>query len=80
MQVCEERTSVPETEESPLLEATTREQLGKTHQAGKGLVGAVVICELRTLVVVFVLTSHVYKWSIKPFANTSPIYSHSYIG
>jgi hypothetical protein len=36
---------VREDEESPLLEAVAREQL-KTQQAGKGLAGAVMICEL----------------------------------
>jgi hypothetical protein len=35
-----------EAEESPLLEAVTRERLVKTPQAGKALAGAVVICEL----------------------------------
>jgi hypothetical protein len=35
-----------EVEESPLLEAVTRERLVKTQHAGKDLVGAVVICEL----------------------------------
>jgi hypothetical protein len=40
-----------EAEESPLLEATAREQLAKTQHAGKGLVGAVVICEMWRLVV-----------------------------
>jgi hypothetical protein len=35
-----------EDEESPLLEAITRERLLKTQQAGKGLAGAMVICEL----------------------------------
>jgi hypothetical protein len=35
-----------EGEESSLLEAVAREWLVKTQQAGKGLVGAVVICEL----------------------------------
>jgi hypothetical protein len=35
-----------EIEESPLLEAVARERLVKTQQAGKGLAGAVVICEL----------------------------------
>jgi hypothetical protein len=42
---------VRETEESPLLEAIAREQPMKTQQAGKGLAGAVVICELWRLVV-----------------------------
>jgi hypothetical protein len=35
-----------EAEESPLLEAVTRERLMKTQQAGKYLAGAVVIFEL----------------------------------
>jgi hypothetical protein len=35
-----------EAEESPLLEAVTREQLVKTQQAGKDLVCAVVICKV----------------------------------
>jgi hypothetical protein len=35
-----------EAEESPLLEAVTRERLVKTQLAGKGLAGDVVICEL----------------------------------
>jgi hypothetical protein len=40
----EDRTWARETEESPLLEAVAREQLVKTQQAGKGLVGVVAIC------------------------------------
>jgi hypothetical protein len=48
---CENRTGAHEAEESPLLEATAREWLVKTQQAGKGLAGAVVICELWSLVV-----------------------------
>jgi hypothetical protein len=40
-----------EAEESPLLEDVTRERLVKTQQAGKGLVGAVEICELWRLAV-----------------------------
>jgi hypothetical protein len=35
-----------EVEDSPLLEAATRERLVKAQQARKCLVGAVVICEL----------------------------------
>jgi hypothetical protein len=35
-----------EAEESPLLEAVTREQLVKTKQAGNDLAGVVMICEL----------------------------------
>jgi hypothetical protein len=38
-------------EESPLLAAGARERLVKTQQAGKGLVGPVVICELGRLAV-----------------------------
>jgi hypothetical protein len=37
---------VHEAEEPPLLEAAAREWLVKTQQAGKGLAGAVAICEL----------------------------------
>jgi hypothetical protein len=37
---------VREAEESPLLDAITRERLVKTQQEGKGLAGAVVVCEL----------------------------------
>jgi hypothetical protein len=40
-----------ETEESPLLEAVVSERLVKAQQAGKGLEGAVVICELWRLAV-----------------------------
>jgi hypothetical protein len=40
-----------EAEESPRLEASTREQLVKTQQAGKGLACVVVICELWRLAV-----------------------------
>jgi hypothetical protein len=46
MRGCEDRTSEHEAEEFPLLEAVARERLVKTQQAGKGLAGAVVICEL----------------------------------
>jgi hypothetical protein len=42
---------VPEAHESALLEAVAREWLMKTQQAGKGLAGAVVICELWRLAV-----------------------------
>jgi hypothetical protein len=42
---------VREAEESPLLEAVARECLVITQQAGRDLVGAVVICELWRLVV-----------------------------
>jgi hypothetical protein len=35
-----------EVEESPLLKAVARERLVKKERAGKGLEGAVVVCEL----------------------------------
>jgi hypothetical protein len=40
-----------EAEESPLLEAVAKERLVKIQQAGKGLAGAVVICELWRLAI-----------------------------
>jgi hypothetical protein len=40
-----------ETEESPLLEAVTRERLVQTHQAGKGLAGAVMIVKFGTVII-----------------------------
>jgi hypothetical protein len=40
-----------EAEESPLLEAVTRERLVKRQQAGKDLEGAVVICKVWRLAV-----------------------------
>jgi hypothetical protein len=43
--VCKEKTSASEAEESPMLETVARERLVKTQQAGKGLVGVVVICK-----------------------------------
>jgi hypothetical protein len=42
---------VHEAEEFPPLDTIAREQLVKTQQAGKGLAGAVVICELCRLAV-----------------------------
>jgi hypothetical protein len=48
---CEAKTWARKAEESPLLEAVAEEQLVKIQQAGKGLVGAVVICELWILAV-----------------------------
>jgi hypothetical protein len=53
---------VHEAEISPLLEASSREGLMKTLQAGKGLAGAVVICELWRFMValqLLVVPSHV---------------------
>jgi hypothetical protein len=41
-----------EAEESPLLEAFTRERLVKTQQAGKCLADAVMFCELWRLTMV----------------------------
>jgi hypothetical protein len=48
---CEVRTRSHEDEESGMLETVVREGLVKTQQAGKGLAGAVVICELWRLAV-----------------------------
>jgi hypothetical protein len=60
-------------EESPLLEAVTREQLVKTQQAGKDLPCAVVICEVWTLAMalyLLVVPSCVYMWSINPIIQS----------
>jgi hypothetical protein len=78
---CEDRTWVHEPEESSLLEAVDREWLVKTQQAGKDLAGALVNCELWRLAValqLLVLTSCVYKWSVNPFTNPNPAYSHTH--
>jgi hypothetical protein len=48
---CEERTLACEVEDSPLLRSVVRKWLVKTKQAGKGLVSAVVICEMWRLAV-----------------------------
>jgi hypothetical protein len=66
-----------EAEESPLIEAVTREQLMKTQQAGKDLACAVVICKVWILAVMLlhvlnVITSCVLKWSINPVSNPNP--------
>jgi hypothetical protein len=56
------------------------ERLVKTQHAGKGLAGAVVICELWRLTValyLFVDPSRVYKLSINQFTNPNPVYSHT---
>jgi hypothetical protein len=42
---CEDRACAREAEKSLLLEAVARERLMKAQQPGKGLAGAVVICE-----------------------------------
>jgi hypothetical protein len=42
---------VQEAEESPLLEAFAREKLLETMQAGKDLMGAVVICKVWRLAI-----------------------------
>jgi hypothetical protein len=65
---------------SPLLKSVTRKRLVKTLQAGKGLAGAVVICELWKLTVAVKslgLTSRVHKWSLNPFSNPNPVYTHA---
>jgi hypothetical protein len=69
-----------EAKESPLLEAVTRKRLVKTLQAGEDLVLAAVICEVWRLAVallLLVLPSRVYKWSIYPISNPNPVYSHT---
>jgi hypothetical protein len=43
---CEDRTWAHEAEDSPLLEAVAREWQVKTQQAGEGLAGTMMICEL----------------------------------
>jgi hypothetical protein len=48
---CEDRTWAREAEEPLLLEAVARERLVKTQKSGKGLAGAVVICEFWRLAV-----------------------------
>jgi hypothetical protein len=53
-----------EAEESPLLEAIAREHLVKTHKAGKGLTGAVVICELWRLAISLLITCS-SKWCVQ---------------
>jgi hypothetical protein len=45
MGVCYDRTLGSEAEGSSLLEAVAKERLVKTQQVGKGLAGAVVICD-----------------------------------
>jgi hypothetical protein len=65
-----------EAEESPLLEAVTRELPVKTQQAGNGLAGVVMICELwRSPMALWLLIvpSRVYKWSINTFTNRNPV-------
>jgi hypothetical protein len=52
----------------------------KTQQAGKGLAGTVVICEVwrsAIALLLLVIPSDVYQWSINPFINPYPIYSHT---
>jgi hypothetical protein len=61
-----------EAEGSPLLEAVAKERLVKTQQAGKGLAGAVVICEILSLAVAPIVRSRVYK-----LANNSNIQSET---
>jgi hypothetical protein len=51
----DKRTWAREAEESPLLEAVAKERLVKTQQAGKGLAGAMVICEVWRLAIALYL-------------------------
>jgi hypothetical protein len=48
---CEYKTWAREVEKSSFLEAVAKERLVKIQQAGKGLAGAVMICELWRLAV-----------------------------
>jgi hypothetical protein len=67
-----EKTSEPEAEESPLLEAVTRERLMKTQQAAKYLAYAVMICKFWRLdmaLQLLLVPSCVYKLSINPISN-----------
>jgi hypothetical protein len=71
---------VREAEEFPMLKAVARERLVKTQQAGKDLAGAVVICEVWRLTVallLLVIPSRVYKWSINAFTNPNPVDIHT---
>jgi hypothetical protein len=48
-------------------------------QAGEGLVFAAVIykvCRIAVVLQLLVITSRVYKWSVNPFNNPNPVYSH----
>jgi hypothetical protein len=75
---------VREAEEFPLLETVTRERLVKTQQAGKCLVGAVVICELWRLAIaidsVYSHSHHLtiyierYKIYVYMCSRTHPLY------
>jgi hypothetical protein len=49
-------------------------------QAGKDLMHAVVIFELKRLAVarLLVIPNRVYKWSINPFINPNSFYSHTH--
>jgi hypothetical protein len=70
-----------EAEESPLLEAVTRERLMKTQQAGKPLACAVVISKVRRSAMAMylrVVPSCVYKWSINPISNPKPLLQSLY--
>jgi hypothetical protein len=57
-----------EAEESQLLQAIARELLVKTQQTGKGIAGAVVICEVWRSVILLsllIVPSGVCRWSIR---------------
>jgi hypothetical protein len=73
--VYEERTWAHEAEESPLLEAVVRERLVKIKQAGKGLAGGVMICELWEIIGGAVIASR--SESINPFTNPNPVSTHA---
>jgi hypothetical protein len=68
-----------EAEES---QAVAWKRLVKILQAGEDLVFAAVICKLWRLAMMLqllVVLSRVFKWSIDPFINPNPVYSHAYM-
>jgi hypothetical protein len=70
-----------EPEESPLLEAITREWLVKTQQAGKDFACAVVICKVWKPAValqLLVVPSSVYEWSIHPIQIPTENHTHKH--
>jgi hypothetical protein len=68
-----------EAKESPLLGTVTRKRLVKADW--EDLACALVICEVcrsAVALLVLVVPSCVYKWSINPFTNPNTVYSYSY--
>jgi hypothetical protein len=75
---CEERTWTRKAEGSPLSEVVARERLREREQAEKGLAVLWWFVEISGGAVIACITSRVCKWSINPFTNPNPVYSHSY--